>query len=206
MMSGATASHPSADDIVMSPSTSPAGGRLDIGAVRRQQVVMAVRKLVAREGVGAVTIARIAKLMRTSRGVVNYHFKNKEEILRAALQSAVRDASAATDQMVAEGDDTAEIVRLVVGLAATDSDWWQVYIAFLAESTHDPFAREMIRSADRNFRAHLSETLGNEARAAVTLALMKGLALQRVVDETFEMDNAVEAAGQLLTQWRDATA
>jgi AcrR family transcriptional regulator len=181
-------------------------GRLDISAVRRQQVITAVRKLVATKGVGAVTIAEIAKVMRTSRGVVNHHFKNKEEILRAALVSALKDASVATDQLIAAKDDIGEVTRLVVGLASTESDWWQVYIAFLADSTHHEFARKMIQETDRNFRANLARALGDEAKAGVSLGLMKGLALQRVVDDTFDVEEAVAVAVQLLSQWQRADA
>jgi AcrR family transcriptional regulator len=177
-------------------------GRLDVGGVRRHQIVMAVRKLVATEGAGAVTIARIAAAMGTSRGVVNHHFKNKDEILRAALQSAVKDASAATDQIVAESTDLASITALVVRLASSGSDWWQVYIAFLADATHDDFAKTMIQETDRNFRKNLARTLGDEARAAVVLALMKGLALQRVADETFDVEGALVAVSELLAPWR----
>jgi AcrR family transcriptional regulator len=178
-------------------------GRLNVGGVRRHQIVMAVRKLIATEGAGAVTIARIAAAMGTSRGVVNHHFKNKDEIRRAALQSAVKDASAATDQIVAEATDLGSITSLVVRLAATGSDWWQVYIAFLAEATHDEFARTMIQETDQTFRRNLGQTLGDEARGAVVLALMKGLALQRVVDATFDTDSALAAASELLASWRD---
>lgn len=180
------------------------GGRLDVGGVRRHQIVMAVRKLIASEGAGSVTIARIAAAMGTSRGVVNHHFKNKDEILRAALQSAVKDASAATDQIVAESSDLASLTELVVRLASTGSDWWHVYIAFLAEATHNEFAKAAIQETDRNFRKNLGQTLGDEGRAAVVLALMKGLALQRVADEDFDMDGALKAASELLSPWRGA--
>ncbi|MBT2555914.1 TetR/AcrR family transcriptional regulator [Arthrobacter sp. ISL-5] len=177
-------------------------GRLDISAVRRQQIIMASRKLVSTEGVGAVTIAQIAKVMGTSRGVVNHHFESKEEILRATLMSALKDASAATDQSVAAKDDIGEVTRLVVGLASSENDWWPVYIAFLAESASHQFARKMIQESDRGFRANLAKALGDEARAGVVLGLMKGLALQRVVDDTFDVDEAVAAAIQLLSRWQ----
>jgi AcrR family transcriptional regulator len=177
-------------------------GRLDVGGVRRHQIVMAVRELITTEGASGVTIARIAAVMGTSRGVVNHHFKSKDEILRAALQSAVKDASTATDQIVAESSDVGSITALVVRLASTGSDWWQVYIAFLAEATHDEFAQTMLRETDRTFRTNLGQTLGDETRAAVALALMKGLALQRVVDETFDTEGALTAASQLLAPWQ----
>lgn len=181
--------------------TTTGGGRLDVSGARRRQTILAVRQVIANEGVGAVTIARIAEVMGTSRGVVNYHFANKDEIVREALQSAVKDASEATDQAVSEADDLESIVRLVVGLASSDSDWWKIYAAFLAEAVHDEFAREMIRATDRSFRENLATTLGNPARAAIVLALMKGLALQRLVDEEFDVNTALDASADLLVSW-----
>ncbi|WKN57544.1 TetR/AcrR family transcriptional regulator [Rhodococcus opacus] len=177
--------------------------RLDVGGVRRQQIVTAVRTLIATEGAGSVTIARIADAMGTSRGVVNHHYKNKEDILQSALQSAMKDASAATDQIVSERTDLAETTGLVVRLAATDSDWRQVYIAFLAEAIHHDFARTMIAETDRTFRQHLSRALGDQSGAAVVLALMRGLALQRVVNPDFDTESALSAACKLLGQWTE---
>lgn len=181
--------------------TTTGGSRLDVSGARRRQIILAVRQVIANEGVGAVTIARIAEVMGTSRGVVNYHFANKDEIVREALQSAVKDASEATDQAVMEADDLESIVRLVVGLASSDSDWWKIYAAFLAEAIHDDFAREMIRATDRSFRENLATTLGSPARAAIVLALMKGLALQRLVDEEFDVNAALDASADLLVSW-----
>lgn len=181
--------------------TAASGGRLDVSGVRRRQIILAVRQVIANEGVGAVTIARIAEVMGTSRGVVNYHFKNKDEIVREALHSAVKDASEATDQAVSAADDLESIVRLVVGLASSDSDWWKIYAAFLAEAIHDDFAREMIRTTDRSFRENLATTLGNPARAAIVLALMKGLALQRLVDEELDVNAALDTSADLLVSW-----
>jgi AcrR family transcriptional regulator len=185
-----------------SPTTADSG-RLDIAGARRRQIIAAVRRLIATEGVAAVTIARIAALMGTSRGVVNYHFANKEEILRAALLSAGKDASVATDQLVSESQDLESVIALVVGLATkhSESDWWHLYTAFLAEATHDDFAKDMIRATDRNFRAHLTVALGGEARAAFALAVMKGLALQWLVDDDFEASDALRSASGLLSGW-----
>lgn len=182
--------------------TTGQNGRLDVGGVRRRQIVTVVRKLIATEGVSAVTIARIASAIGTSRGVVNHHFKSKEEILRAALKGAVKDASSATDQIVEEATDLGSVIALVVRLASTGSDWWQIYIAFLAQATHDEFAKAMIRETDSNFRANLTAALGSDARAAVALGLMKGLALQRVADESFDVEAALDASVELLAHWQ----
>lgn len=132
--------------------------------------------------------------------MVNYHFDSKADILRAALRSAAKDASDATDKIVSVSDDLAKIVDLVVHLADSGSDWWTIYIAFLAEALHDEASEEMIRESDSSFRAHLDASLG-KGRGAVVLALMKGLALQRVVDDGFDVDGALGVASDLLDSW-----
>nr|WP_281385962.1 TetR family transcriptional regulator C-terminal domain-containing protein [Nocardioides luti] len=83
----------------------------------------------------------------------------------------------------------------------SDSDWWHVYTAFLAEATHDEFAKEMIRAIDRSFRAHLAKALGDEPRAALVLAVMKGLALQWLVDDDFQANQALRSARGLFGGW-----
>jgi AcrR family transcriptional regulator len=192
-------------DAIPMPSNGGAS-RLDVGGVRRRQIIHATRDLIANEGVGAVTIANIAKVMGTSRGVVNYHFANKADILRAALRSAAKDASDATDKIVSVSDDPGKIVELVVHLAASGSDWWTIYIAFLAEALHDDAIEEMIRESDNSFRTHLDASLRRDGRGAVVLALMKGLALQRVVDEEFDVESAVDVASNLLASWDASSA
>ncbi|MBB6627532.1 TetR family transcriptional regulator [Nocardioides sp. KIGAM211] len=175
--------------------------RLDVAGVRRRQIERATRDLIAAEGVGAVTIANIAKVIGTSRGVVNYHFATKADILQAALRSATKDASETTDKIVSASDDLGKVVDLVVNLASSGSDWWTIYIAFLAEALHDDGIAEMIRDSDDSFRSHLDASLGNDGRGAVVLALMKGLALQRVVDERFDVGSALGVASDLLASW-----
>lgn len=52
-------------EVVPQPANGGAS-RLDVGGVRRRQIIRATRDLIASEGVGAVTIANIANVMRTS--------------------------------------------------------------------------------------------------------------------------------------------
>jgi AcrR family transcriptional regulator len=176
-------------------------GRLLISDVRRGQIIRIVRTLITNEGVPAVTMARIATELGSSRGVVNHHFKNKKEILHEALQGAVRDANRQTNRVLEKAEDISQLTGMVAALTMPDSDWWPIYVAFLAEAGRDEFYRHEIAEADRSHRLHLTAALGTEARAAIALALMKGLALQKMSDPDLDLDQAVQESTKLFENW-----
>jgi AcrR family transcriptional regulator len=181
-------------------------GRLRIGDVRRAQIVRSVRRLIATEGFEAVTIARIAKDIGCSRGVVNHHFKNKDQIMHDALQEAVADANRASEASLPGEGGLGRLTGAVVDLTTAASDWWPLYVAYLAKSGQDDFYRREVAAADRRHRGNLAQVLGDESRATVVLALMKGLALERLVDDTLDLERAVAEVTALLDGWRPTTA
>ena len=64
--------------------------RLDIHAVRREQILAAAERLLARNGWSGTTFADICKEADISNGVLTYHFKDKDEILLAVLEKVSR--------------------------------------------------------------------------------------------------------------------
>ena len=62
--------------------------RADVHHYRHQQIISAAERLLARKGWAATTFADICKEAGISNGVLTYHFKDKDEILLAVLESA----------------------------------------------------------------------------------------------------------------------
>src|SRR5215470_9070019 len=94
--------------------------RIDIKAIRREQIIKAVRSIVSAEGLEAVTISRIAREAGLSRGVVTYHFRDKRTILHDVLTAAIRDANQAVASLPATGAlarNLAELTARVTELA-----------------------------------------------------------------------------------------
>jgi len=60
-------------------------------ALRRGQIVEAARSLVAESGLDALTYSALEARVGLSRGVLTYHFRNKDEIVLAVLESAVTE-------------------------------------------------------------------------------------------------------------------
>ena len=65
-------------------------GRVDVHAIRREQILAAAERLLARKGWAGTTFADICKEAGISNGVLTYHFKDKDEILLAVLEKVSR--------------------------------------------------------------------------------------------------------------------
>ena len=65
--------------------------RVDVHAIRREQILCAAERLLAQKGWSRTTFADICKEAGISNGVLTYHFKDKDEILLAVLQKVSCD-------------------------------------------------------------------------------------------------------------------
>jgi AcrR family transcriptional regulator len=64
--------------------------------LRRGQIIAVARKIVAEEGLEALTIGSLESRLSFSRGVITYHFQNKDDIVYAVLESAIEEINAST--------------------------------------------------------------------------------------------------------------
>ena len=178
--------------------------RIDIKAIRRDQIIKAVRGIIAAEGLEAVTISRIAREAGLSRGVVTYHFRDKRTILHDVLTAAIRDANQAAASLPTKGAlarNLAELTARVTALAMTDSDWWRIYAAFLAKAHREPFYRAELASVDERYRLALKRVLGDRTRATILLALMRGLATQAMVTAEVSLKEITTEVTSVLKCW-----
>jgi TetR/AcrR family fatty acid metabolism transcriptional regulator len=82
--------------------------------LRRSQIVAAAREIVAGDGLPALTIGALEKRLGFSRGVISYHFRDKDEIVDAVLASALAEIDLATHALVAAGTTAVDKVRAVL--------------------------------------------------------------------------------------------
>ena len=73
--------------MVDAPVRSSAPRRSAVEAVRRAQIVDAAIAVVAEEGYARASMARIAQQAGLSKGLLSYHFRNKEHLLEPALRT-----------------------------------------------------------------------------------------------------------------------
>lgn len=76
------------------PERAQAKSRTFIDTARRAQVVAAAIEAIAELGYADASLARIAARAGTSKGVVTYHFANKEDLVRAVVDEVFAQATA----------------------------------------------------------------------------------------------------------------
>ena len=60
-------------------------------AARRQQLIDATMKCIARKGMGSTTLGDVAKEAGLSQGIVNLHFESKDNLLKETLRSLANE-------------------------------------------------------------------------------------------------------------------
>lgn len=89
---------------------------------RKAQITRALMKVMAKRGYDGASVAEIAKVARLTPGLVHYHFKNKQQILLAALAWLTERHEALLDaKLAAAGDPIGQVeafIDLHLGLGA----------------------------------------------------------------------------------------
>ncbi|TNE92621.1 MAG: TetR/AcrR family transcriptional regulator [Deltaproteobacteria bacterium] len=178
---------------------------------RRAEIVAAARHLVSEGGVEALTIGRLERRVSFTRGVITYHFDNKEEIVAAVLDSAVAEIDAATFADVAASQSLREQVRAVLSTKVhgflDHPDASRILLSFWARSAHDASAREVNQRLFRVYRKqsrNLVETSGADvdidAFAALLVGTVIGIVTQVQIDpDRVDPDATIEEATAALT-------
>jgi TetR/AcrR family transcriptional repressor of bet genes len=92
-------------------------GRHEIKEVRRVQLIEATIDTVARRGFADLTLADVADEAKLSRGIVNFYFRSKEELLAETLRYMTGEYEKSWREAVARagGDPVAKLKLLVEG-------------------------------------------------------------------------------------------
>ncbi|MGP0052910.1 MAG: TetR/AcrR family transcriptional regulator [Solirubrobacteraceae bacterium] len=89
-------------------------GRTFIEAARRGQVVAAAIEAIAELGYPSASLARIAKYAGTSKGVVTYHFDNREDLVRAVYAEVLARAAEFMSGPIAAETSAAGMLRAYI--------------------------------------------------------------------------------------------
>src|SRR4029453_3808304 len=136
--------------------------RVGVAALRREQIVRATIRCLARDGYAGLTMKRVAAAAGLSQGILPYYFPHKRARppapapsqgtpqyysadKRAILAAAALRVTADLDRRVAAEARGARdargrlraLVRACLTVAARDREFWTVFIEFWGESLHD---------------------------------------------------------------------
>lgn len=106
------------------------------GLLKRDFLLGVVYDLIAEHGIDSLTMRQVSEKSNVSTGTINYHFKNKENLIITALVEAYRLPK---DWRSLEGSPLAQLRRIAqfYVLRGDKDRWWQFWANCLAFSTRN---------------------------------------------------------------------
>ena len=130
---------------------------------RREEVSDAVLQLIAREGIGAVTLRAVARESEWSTGVIGHYFRNRHDMLIAALRRAAYLQANQFKMTRQEGLTPLEQLRhILVSVLPLDERrvaLTRIFLFFYAEGAQDETSREEIAEYLQNWRRVVARTI-----------------------------------------------
>jgi len=193
--------------------------KVGMGPVRREQIVRATVRCLAREGYTRLTMKKVAREAGVSQGILHYYFADKRAILVATLEAVSRDLDRRVGAAQSRtGRDPAArlraLVRACLEVAVGRPEFWVVFVEFWGEMMHDRRLREINAALYARMRRLIGAVVAQGIRsgafrrtdvlraAAVILALVDGVSLQLTFDPTaFRVAEATRFCGDAVMRY-----
>lgn len=172
-------------------------------------------ELVAEHGWERVTTRQIARRARSNQALINYHFGSKEGLLRAALESALREGFQAPLQAMLEAPSFVDgCVALITEMAAMDQAEPIVRFSMeaLSRAPRDEELRRIMANlltelrtliatgiAEAQARGEIPAGIDPAGTATLLGGVFDGLGLHLLVDPSLDAAPAARAVRTLLT-------
>jgi AcrR family transcriptional regulator len=184
--------------------------------LRRGQIVAVARKIVADEGLEALTIGSLEARLAFSRGVITYHFQNKDDIVHAVLESAIEEINAGIDAQLGAQLNAEEKLRTMLKMYVRGFlehvEATRILLSFWGRISSDKRARKANASLYTAYRSGVAQVLAAgkaadefaadaavEAVSASLVGVVIGIAMQSYfekgsIDPEAAIDEATVAA------------
>jgi TetR/AcrR family transcriptional repressor of bet genes len=168
--------------------------------VRKEQLIQATMKCIAKHGLSGVTMARVTQEAGLSMGIANLHFKSKDKLLLETLQYVAAEYAAGQTAILDSEDLPSTAARIEALLefdfspTVIDKKKLAVWFGFLGEAKSRPSYQRACSRQDTAsearitalFQAALDEAHDKHADAGLIaagyVALVDGLWLNALVD------------------------
>jgi AcrR family transcriptional regulator len=184
--------------------------------LRRGQIVAIARKIVADEGLEALTIGSLEARLAFSRGVITYHFQNKDDIVHAVLESAIEEIDAGTAAQLAPGMPADEklktALRTYIRGFVEHVEATKILLSFWGRISSDKRARKANATLYASYRKGVAQMIESgkasgelaadvnvDGMAAVIVGLVIGVAMQSyfekgAIDSELAIEESIHAA------------
>jgi AcrR family transcriptional regulator len=149
---------------------------------RRQQLIDATMKCIARKGMGSMTLGDVAKEAGLSQGIVNLHFKSKDNLLKETLATLANEYRDQFDRALKKSgphsaDKLVALMKFDLKPSICNQHKLAIWFAFWSEVKSQPTYRRICDEFDNYYEsvierlfAELIEEGGYENIDAATAA------------------------------------
>ena len=175
-----------------SPSVASTGRRAQSRARRRQQLIDATIKCIARKGLGSTTLSDVATEAGLSQGIINLHFESKDNLLAETLRTLAEEYDDQFMQTLrGQPDDPAAALLALMEMdlrpPVCDRRKLAVWFAFWGEVKAVPTYQKICAERDQKYDAVMLELTD----AVIRDGAYKGVEAQIVVDGLSSMTDGM---------------
>jgi AcrR family transcriptional regulator len=177
----------------------------------RERIITAASKVLAEKGYDATTLREISREAQTAPGLVHYYFGGKDQLLVEVLQAAgwhFQQRMEYLAQHMSTDWSLDALLRQLYERVDLEPEVYRLRYESFALGLHNPIigpkVRERLAQRRDEIGPIIARALGNRERtesvkrfsldptllASLLLALFDGLALQKIMDPTFDLEAA----------------
>ena len=185
----------------------------------KERILAAASKVLAEKGYDATTLREISREAQAAPGLVHYYFGGKDQLLVEALRAAGRQFHQRMERLMQQVPAEQSLDALLTHLServGQEEETYRLRYESFSLGLHNPIIapavrerlaqrREEIGSVMATVMEKLEQTEGVKRSsldptilAALLLALFDGLALQKIMDSSFDLDAAYHVLAQML--------
>jgi len=181
----------------------------------RERIIAATSKVFAEKGYEATTLREISREAQVAPGLVHYYFGGKDQLLVEVLDASGRRFHQAAEQL-AEHMPTDRSVEAFLTLIRDrfdqEPDVYRLRYESFSLGLHNPLLEPKVREQLVRRREEIGPVIAKvldmestkssspdpASLAALLLAIFDGLALQKIMDSTFDLDAGYQVLAQML--------
>lgn len=133
-------------------------------ASRRDELLAATRRVVARTGFANATVEQITREAGASLGLLHYHFASKDEVVAEAFAQVAREDLTELETLARGPGDAPERLAACLSSEGTDPESWRVWIDAWGEAVHGEPMRATLEAFQRSWRAVLAGVIADGVR------------------------------------------
>ena len=185
----------------------------------RERIIAAASKVLAAKGYDATTLREISREAQAAPGLVHYYFGGKDQLLVEALQAAGRNFHQRMEDLVQQmpGDQALDAVLTQLSeRVGQEPEVYRLRYESFSLGLHNPViapeVRERLEQRRKEIGSMMAKVMENLQRtegakrssldptilAALLLSVFDGLALQKILDPTFDLDASYQLLARML--------